>query len=119
MNTFETFNKHVTGKTLAGAILLYLGVLFFVRNTGIYVADWLTGWPLILLIVGIHSGIRNEFTKPAAFYMILFGMFFLAEDILSELGWNSDLPLFPVIIIGFGIHLMLGKNKTVNKPVSS
>jgi hypothetical protein len=119
MNTLETIRKNLTGRTLAGSILLYLGVLFFLRNIGLYIPDWFTGAPLILLVVGIFYGIRHEFTKPAAYYMIIFGLFFLTEDILLEMGWNSDLPFFPIVIIAIGTHLMLGKNRTMSSPISN
>jgi hypothetical protein len=113
MNTLERIRKNTNGKMFAGIILLYLGVLFLLRNTGVYVPDWTIGWPLILLTVGIFSAIKNDFKRPRAYYMILFGLFFLAKGILWELGIDIEIPIFPLLIIAVGIHLVLGKFKPV------
>lgn len=101
--------KNMSGKTFVGIILLYLGLLLFVRDSGVYVAQWLTSWSLILLAGGIFTGIRSAFSKPGPYLMILFGTYFLAESILDEVGSVLDLPMFPVIIIAAGIYFMVRK----------
>lgn len=115
MNTIEIIKRNVTGRMMAGFVLLYMGVLLFMRNSGMYVADWLTGWPLILLVAGVFVGIRYEFKKRSAYYMILFGAFFLVQDMIAETGSDIDLPLWPVIIIAAGIHLVIAKEAQVHR----
>lgn len=118
MNTLETIKRNATGRNLIGSTLLYLGVIFFLRNMGVYIPEWFTGFSLILLVAGLFHGIRHDFVKPAAIYMIIFGFFFLVEDIMEELGSNADFPFFPIVFIAIGVHVMRGSRRSVRTSVA-
>lgn len=35
-------------------ILIIIGVLFFLKNAGIFVWNWSIVWPLLLICLGVH-----------------------------------------------------------------
>ena len=110
----ETVNTHYhkkpgSGKKWAGLILLLLGVILLVRSLGGFIPDWITSWPMLFIIIGISVGLRDNFRKPGAFVFIFIGGFFLAGEVIPRLDLSDF--VFPVLIMGLGIYLILGRKK--------
>ncbi|WP_374165421.1 LiaI-LiaF-like domain-containing protein [Arcticibacter sp. MXS-1] len=110
----ETANTHHhkkpgSGKQWAGLILLVLGVIFLIRSFGDFIPGWITSWPMILIILGIFSGVRNKFRNPGAFILIFIGTIFLAGRVIPGIEMHDF--VFPVIIMGLGLYLILGRKK--------
>lgn len=110
----ESANTHYnkkpgSGKKWAGLIFLVLGVILLIRSLGGFIPDWLTSWPMILIILGIFSGLRNNFRNPGAFVLIFLGTVFLAGQVIPGVELHDF--VFPVLIIGLGIYLILGRRK--------
>ncbi|KAA8481696.1 hypothetical protein BDE36_0592 [Arcticibacter tournemirensis] len=102
------------GKATTGIIFLLLGVFMLAKTTGLAadIPDWIISWPMLLIIIGVLSGINHKFRRPGAYFMIAIGGVFLAERIIP--GVQSHDLIFPVILLALGLHLIFGK-KLCNK----
>ena len=105
MNTLTNLKQQLTGKTIAGIILLFIGSLFLAQNFGFSFPSWLNAGPIIVLALGIFSGIKNDFKRPLAYILIFMGSFFLIQDIFSSAG--VFIPSFPFVLIGVGLYMIL------------
>lgn len=97
----------LNGKTIAGLILIAIGILFAVQSLG-----WIEGfeiwefWPLILIVVGISHIVRPRQPGHRTWGVIeiAFGLFFL----LRTLGvfWISFWNVWPFFFVFAGAHLI-------------
>ncbi len=97
----------LNGKTIAGLILIAIGILFALESLG-----WIQGfeiwefWPVILIIAGISHIVRPRKPGHRAWGLleIAFGAFFL----LRTLGvfWISFWKVWPVFLVLAGLHLI-------------
>ncbi len=99
-----------SGKQWAGLILVILGVIFLIRSIGGYIPHWLTSWPMILIVLGIFSGVRNNFRNAGAFILIILGTVFLVGDLIPNVDFGDF--VFPALVMGLGLYLILGKRKS-------
>jgi putative Mn2+ efflux pump MntP len=62
--------RHESGSLIGGIILIGLGLLFLaIQMDWFYWLDWGSGWPLIIIIVGVALLVNTLFknwTKPRA-----------------------------------------------------
>jgi len=97
------------GKVIAGFILLVVGgILLLEQMGGILFPSWLFEWPMWVIVIGIYSGARHNFRNPTSYIMIVIGVIFLLDDIFP--GVNFSNLFWPVVIIGIGIMMILGRN---------
>ena len=72
-----------------------------------FVPDWLFSWPMILIAVGVYSGVKHHFKKPFATIMIILGMAFLFTENFD----NADRVVWPIAIIAAGTWMILKQRK--------
>lgn len=108
MDNKKNTSKPRTAKIALGTILVIAGTLMFGRNLGLNIPYWLTSWPLLVIMIGVISGIKHRFTKPGAYIMILIGSIFLLNDIIP--GFQLHEVIFPIAITTLGIFLILKRN---------
>ena len=109
-NSNPIYNKRQgAGKKWAGLIFLFIGVVLLVRSLGVFIPDWLTSWPMILIAVGVFTGNRQNYRNPTSVVLIVIGVVFLVAKIIP--GVNLGNFVFPVLVIGLGLYLILGKKK--------
>ena len=99
--------QRTSGKMVAGIILVILGSMLLLDQNGVDIPNWIISWPMFLIAIGIHSGVKNNFSKPGAFIMIFFGLVFLVDNYFLDLHFSI---VWPAMLIGAGIWLVL-KNK--------
>lgn len=97
----------LNGKTVAGLILVSIGVLFALQNFGLIEGfEIWEFWPVILIAVGISHVVRPR--KPGqrtwGLVELAFGAFFL----LRTLGvfWISLWQIWPILFVVAGLHLV-------------
>ena len=95
---------HERNKLLAGLIVVGIGCLFLAREMGAYIPHWIFSWPMLLIVIGIYSGVKNQFQNSTWFILILVGSAFLVRRFLPE--FNLAHYTWPVIIIIIGIFIM-------------
>jgi predicted membrane protein len=93
------------GRVIAGLILVGIGAAFLLRNTGFILPNWLFSWPVILILVGIYSGVKHNFRNNSWIILIVIGGFFLADRFIPE--FRLAHTFWPVVIIGAGIIMMI------------
>jgi predicted membrane protein len=97
-------SNFMTGTTLAGLILLAVGGLLLTRQLGVPVPHWIISWPMILIVVGVFMGVRSGFKGLGWAFPLLFGLFFLAEDIVPDV--LDRKLLWPIMIMSVGALLL-------------
>lgn len=95
--------------TLTGVLLLGIGGVLLLYQTGYPMPDWLFTWPMILILLGLFSGTRSGFRDFGWLIFILIGFIFLAEDIWP--GFRIKQYALPVIIIFLGLIFLLVPKK--------
>jgi predicted membrane protein len=103
----NNFNSKRTdeGRIIAGLILVGVGAALLLRNTGFPMPYWLFSWPVILILIGIYSGVKHNFKNNSWIVMIAVGGFFLIDRIIPGL---SLAPYFwPVLIIALGVIFII------------
>ncbi len=102
-------NKNV----YTGILFLIIGGLLLADRGGIRFPDWLLSWPMILIAVGIFSGLRHNFKRGPWFILILIGGIFLADRISEDLFLR---PYFwPILFIAVGLYIIIGGKRFGNK----
>jgi predicted membrane protein len=93
------------GRILAGLILVAVGGVILLRNTGVPLPGWLFSWPMILILAGFYIGFRSKFRNSTSLILIAVGGFFLANKFIPGLHLA---PFFwPAIFIGAGLMFIL------------
>ena len=109
MNNNTDFKNRDNSRIVGGLIIIAVGAVLLLRNTGVYFPRWLFSWPMILILVGIYSGFKHNFRNPSWMILIGIGTFFLVQKFIPGL---SREPLFwPLVIIAGGVLFMLRPRK--------
>lgn len=100
---FRGRNRH--NQYLTGLVLILIGAALLVDRMGVPLPYWLFTWPMLLIVIGLYSGIKHSFRNSAWIILIAIGSFFLVDDFIPELRLQ---PLFwPVVIIGLGVLFII------------
>jgi hypothetical protein len=98
------------GRTTVGAIILIIGSLLLIDQLNLFfIPDWLFSWPMILIGIGVYSGVKHNFRKPIAAIMILLGVAFLFTENIND----ADRIVWPVAIIAAGSWMVFRPKKPV------
>lgn len=104
------FNKtNPYSRKAAGLIFLLSGFILLSQTLGLDtgIPDWIVSWPVLLIVIGIYSGIKHHFRRAGAYFMIAIGSAFLAERVVPGIHFHQ--LIFPVLILAAGLHLMFGR----------
>ena len=86
-----------------------VGAALLLRNTGFPLPYWLFSWPMILILIGIYSGVKHNFSNSSWMVLIAVGGFFLVDRIIPDL---SLAPYFwPLLIIALGVIFIIKPKK--------
>ena len=88
-----------------GLILLIVGGALLSDRMGANLPHWLLSWPMILILIGMVTGIKQGFRNLSWLVPTLLGVFFLTNEILDD--WNMKLYVWPLVIIILGILFMI------------
>lgn len=98
------------GRAIGGVIIIAIGLLFLGREMGFYIPRWLYSWEMILIAVGIYSGVKNNFENASWLVMILIGSVFLIRR------WLPDFIDFgyvwPIGLIIVGLYVIVKPRST-------
>jgi len=100
--------SHSSGRVWLGIILISLGVLFILDNTGIVCFDffdWIFRWPVILIIIGAIILI-NERISFAGILLVLIGGLFLFADIYNYSVGSIFRDYWPILLIILGFVIL-------------
>jgi hypothetical protein len=104
------------GATVAGIVLIVLGLVFFVATQGVFDLNWSSIWPIFPMLVGggiLSMALTAENSAARAGVVIggtiplLVGAFFFAIT-LGIFGWGDMGTLWPVFPIIVGLAFVAG-----------
>ena len=102
---FELGAKGGNSGLWTGIVILLVGVAALLRVTTNDLPDWLFTWPMLLVVIGMVSGISSGFRGSSWFIMLLVGGVFLTGKIIPDLEMRRY--LWPIAIIAVGLYLIL------------
>lgn len=88
-----------------GAILIVVGIAAIAKSAFFDLPYWLFTWPMILILIGLFSGIKHNFSNNAWWILMLIGGYFLSDEISP--GLVEKQYFWPVGIIIVGIVMIL------------
>jgi predicted membrane protein len=103
--------SRINGRLIAGALLIFFGVLFTLDNMGVLDAgDVLTYWPVILIAIGLLKIVRpaREEDRKLGWVLLAVGAF-LQVHLLGLTRMRSAWPFLLVVVGGFLVWRALGK----------
>jgi predicted membrane protein len=93
-------------RILAGLFLLLIGAAFLMKEMDFpFFPGWLFTWPMILIAIGIYTGIKHEFRNPGWIVPIIIGGIFLADEM--NFGFDFHRFIIPIIIIAVGFVMIV------------
>ncbi len=108
----EWEEQHRRGRFFAGLFIAGAGVLFLAREMGVYFPDWVFTWQMLLIAIGVMSGLKHSFRHFGWIIMVAIGSAFLVRDYMPELDFSQY--LWPALIIIAGIAIMFKPRRKCN-----
>ncbi|MCI0919909.1 LiaF transmembrane domain-containing protein [Sphingobacterium rhinopitheci] len=101
--------------TTVGTIIILFGIFLLMKNLdlGYFFPNWLFGWEMILIIIGLVIGVNSKFQKKSSIILIAIGSIFLLKDLLN---FSTGKVLIPILAISIGIYIINRNRKTVELP---
>lgn len=97
----------------SGVLLVIAGTLLLAYKMGAPIPRWIFTWPVLLIAIGLLTGIKSRFHNPGAFIMIAVGSVFLIDQTSPELNFHNY--IVPAILIAVGlIYILRPKNDWSN-----
>ncbi|RZK82183.1 MAG: hypothetical protein EOO92_02725 [Pedobacter sp.] len=109
----EKFSNNSSSRICTGLVVLGIGLVFFLRNLGVFIPHWIISWPMLFVIIGLLIGYKRNFQGGGWITMLLIGGFFLVGYITD---YNLKKYYFAMAFIALGLWLIfkpkrIGKNK--------
>lgn len=101
----EQYSKGGRGHIWAGLFLLVIGGVLLARAMGVAFPEWLFTWPVLLIALGLFSGLKHSFRGPAWFILIVVGSAFLVDEAFP--GISVRAYILPFVVIVFGLLFIL------------
>ena len=98
-----------SGRVMGGIFIVFLGVIFLMRQAGVHIPYLKFSWETILIAVGLYLGFRHSFKGFGWAVPIIIGLVFLTKDYYPELEVHRY--IWPVAIIAVGLLMILKKNR--------
>jgi hypothetical protein len=109
--SIENTNKPHSSKTTIGIIILIIGTVLLVDQFNlVFIPDWIFSWPMWLIVIGLYTGAKHNFTNRGWLIMVVIGIGFLLENT----GVLAAGVIWPIGIIAVGIWMIFRHGKPVN-----
>ncbi|MBA3682011.1 MAG: hypothetical protein H0W73_12750 [Bacteroidetes bacterium] len=96
--------KQKRGHVIAGIFVIIAGLVYLFKQMGVLIPDWVFTWPIILIVIGITSLIKNNFRNAKGLVLILIGALFLSSHAFPE--FTIVQYKVPIILFIIGIALI-------------
>lgn len=97
------------GSVWAGLFLLLIGGLLLLDQMGFPFPDWLFTWPVLLIAIGLFSGLRIGFRGGAWLILMLVGGFFLVQDNFPNFPLHRF--IWPCALIAIGLLVIISPRR--------
>jgi predicted membrane protein len=111
MSTEQTNSKSkkINERVLMGGFIIAAGVFLLLRNMGFPFPRFLFTWPMILIALGLITGVRDQFKTNSWWILLAVGGFFLFSKEFPE--FDLDAYFWPVLILAIGVSVLLGSGR--------
>lgn len=99
-------HRHNSGRVIGGIVVLMVGLAILARQAGLDLPYWLFSWPMILVVVGLYIGGRDNFRPGGWMAVVVVGAVFLADDVFDYLDLDIARYFWPSIIIAIGLYMI-------------
>lgn len=106
----DLMRRRAGGRVWVPLGLVVVGALLLVRQMGAGIPDWIFSWEILLIVIGIFSGLAHAFRGPGWLIMILVGTFFLMDRLVP--GLDIHRFIWPAVIIVVGLVMLIRPKKT-------
>lgn len=96
-------NNNNSSRICGGLIIIGVGLVFLLKNFGVFIPDWIFSWHTLLIIIGLLIGYKRNFNGPGWIIMVLVGVFFTARAIVD---FDISKYYFALIFIALGLMLI-------------
>ncbi|ALI98558.1 LiaF transmembrane domain-containing protein [Rufibacter tibetensis] len=113
---YQRWGGHTSrgGRVAAGLLIIGVGaVLLAYQMNAIVLPRWVFSWKVLLIVIGLFSGIKHSFRNPGFIVPIIIGGVFLLEDLVP--GIRLRAYLWPIIIMVAGLWLIFKPRHTCEK----
>jgi len=106
-----TKNNHQNKQLGLGILIVFIGSVFLLRNTGLDIPHWILSWHTVMLGAGLWIGYRKNFEGGGWLALTIIGAIFTLKDITV---FDFDLSRISaaLILITLGLYVILKPNKT-------
>ncbi len=104
-NDLNRYGGKAHPRVWSGLLLIIAGVLLLAYKMGAGIPGWIFTWPMLLIAVGLLTGLKSNFHNPGALIMIMIGVIFLIDQINPEFNFHNY--IVPVILIAVGLIYVL------------
>jgi predicted membrane protein len=96
----------VNGSRVGGGVFLVIAGFFLLAyKMGAPIPDWVFTWPVLLIAIGLLTGIKSRFHNPGSYILILIGGVFLIDQSVPGIDLHNYIA--PIILIGLGLLFIL------------
>lgn len=108
----ETFNKknHTDKQFGLGILIVVIGAVFLLRNTGVDVPHWVLSWHTIMLGAGLWIGYRKNFQGSGWLALTIIGAIFTLRDI-TVFDFAVSKITTALVLISLGLYVILKPRK--------
>lgn len=93
------------GKVITGLVFVSIGALLLARELGAQIPYWIFSWKMLLIVIGLASGIKHRFQRFFWLFPFSVGTIFLLNDFYP--GILNENFFWPAVLIAIGIFIML------------
>lgn len=104
---------------MAGGLLIVgIGaILLAYQLNAIVLPRWVFSWKVLIIVIGLVSGIRHNFRNPGWIFPVMIGSIFLLEDLMPGLSLRRY--LWPAIIMAVGLWFIFKPRHPYEKNFSN
>jgi predicted membrane protein len=108
----KSINKK-NNKQWFGVMLIIIGLLFLANTFELPMPDWFFSWPMLIIGIGLYSGIASKFKDWSWLVMIAIGFVFIIDDITGR-DIKAFSLLIPAVMIYYGIRFVTKSSKKIH-----
>lgn len=100
-----------SGRIWAGAFIVAVGLVWLTNQMGVLaVPHWFFSWEMLLIVIGIFSGLKHSFQNKGWVIMVAVGSIFIIDDIFP--GTSLAPYVWPIAIISLGLMMIFKPKKS-------
>lgn len=105
--------NHADKQMGLGILIVVIGAVFLLRNTGVDVPHWILSWHTIMLGAGLWIGYRRNFQGSGWLALTIIGAIFTLKDI-TVFDYEMSKITTALVLIGLGLWVILKPKKFKN-----